>query len=337
MKLLLLLTFVALAQCNEETEAIKLAADSPQKLQSLFTQFRRDNSRVYKSPDEARMRMGIFRKFVKEASKINSEQEDVTVGITFFADLTEEEKVQYHGANITDEVGDDVEQYEAEDDVELTWGSSVSHKSRYGPIKFQGNCGSCWAFGAVGVTEGFQAMRTGRYTALSEQQVLDCSGAGNCNSGYHRKALNYIWNHNKLATGAQYKYRTRQQRCYANNYQNAMRIRVTQIWQAKGDRNLASAIGRGPVAVLLYNFHGVSVEGYKSGVLSPPNYGPGAQNHIVVAVGYRSDAWELRNSWGHWWGERGYFWHSRKKYNNIGVSDWAYTMNVANAGEEQEE
>ena len=39
--------------------------------------------------------------------------------------------------------------------------------------------------------------------------------------------------------------------------------------QARGDRNLATAIGRGPVAVLLYNFHGVSVEGYQSGVLSP--------------------------------------------------------------------
>ena len=44
-----------------------------------------------------------------------------------------------------------------------------------------------------------------------------------------------------------------------------MQIRVSRIWQARGDRNLASALGKGPVAVLLYNFHGVSVEGYKSG------------------------------------------------------------------------
>jgi hypothetical protein len=64
------------------------------------------------------------------------------------------------------------------------------------------------------------------------------------------------------------RYRTAKQRCYASNYQNAMQIRVTRIWQARGDRNLASAISKGPVAVLLYNFHGVSVEGYKSGSFS---------------------------------------------------------------------
>lgn len=339
MKLFLLLAFVALAWSDDETEAIKLAADSPAKLQTLFTQFRRDNARVYSSPVEARMRMGIFRKFVKEASKINSEQEDVKVGITFFADLTEEEKVLYHGANITEEVGEDVEQYEADDDDNLKWGSTISHKHRFGRIKNQGRCGSCWCYGAVGVTEGFQSMRTGQYTALSEQQVLDCSGAGNCrNGGYHYRALVYIRNNNKLAAEANYRYKGRENgRCYANSYANAMRIRVSQIWQARGDRNLASAITKGPVAVLLYNFHGLAVEGYKSGVLSSLHYGPRAMNHIVVAVGYTSDNWELRNSWGAGWGNRGYFWHSRRKYNNIGVSDYAYTMNAAANGEEQEE
>ena len=33
--------------------------------------------------------------------RVNSEQEDVKVGITFFADMTEEEKAMYHGANMT--------------------------------------------------------------------------------------------------------------------------------------------------------------------------------------------------------------------------------------------
>lgn len=267
---------------------------------------------------------------------MNEEQEDITVGVTFFADLTEEEKVQYHGANVTEEVGEDVEQWVAEDSAPM-WGSTVSHKHRYGAVKSQGRCGSCWAFGAVGVTEGFQSMTVGRYTALSEQHVLDCSNAGSCSSGYHYRALNYIRNTNKLASSSQYKYRTAKQRCYASNYQNAMQIRVTRIWQARGDRNLASAISKGPVAVLLYNFHGVSVEGYKSGVLMPQNHGPRAMNHIVVAVGYTSSYWELRNSWGSWWGKGGYFHHSRSKNNNIGVSDYAYTMYVSRAGEEEKE
>jgi len=180
-------------------------------------------------------------------------------------------------------------------------------------------------------------MSVGRYTALSEQHVLDCSGAGSCSGGYHIQALNYIRNTNKLAAASQYRYQGYKLRCSAGNYQNAMQIRVTRIWQARGDSNLASAISRGPVAVLLYNFHGVSVEGYKSGVLKSENHGPRAMNHIVVAVGYTSTYWELRNSWGSWWGEQGYFKHDRRKTNNIGVSDYAYTMDVSRAGQEEEE
>ena len=47
----------------------------------------------------------LRRKFVKEAARINAEQDEITVGITFFADLTEEEKRMYHGANLTEQVG----------------------------------------------------------------------------------------------------------------------------------------------------------------------------------------------------------------------------------------
>ena len=63
---------------------------------------------------------------------------------------------------------------------------------------------------------------------------------------------------------------------------------------------------------------------------------PGAMNHIVVAVGYNSRNWELRNSWGSSWGERGYFWWKRSTNNNRGISDYAYTMTVSSSGEEVE-
>ena len=60
-KLLIVLSLVAFCAANEETDAIKLAADNPQKLQTLFSQFRKENHRVYQNAVEARMRMGIFR------------------------------------------------------------------------------------------------------------------------------------------------------------------------------------------------------------------------------------------------------------------------------------
>lgn len=73
---------------------------------------------------------------MKEAAKINSDQDDITVGVTFFADLTEEEKVSYHGANFTAERGDVEDMVEEEAPMSL---GSVSHKHHYGAIKQQGN------------------------------------------------------------------------------------------------------------------------------------------------------------------------------------------------------
>ena len=42
-------------------------------------------------------------------------------------------------------------------------------------IKNQGQCGGCWAFAAVGATEGAWQIATGELISLSEQQVMDCS------------------------------------------------------------------------------------------------------------------------------------------------------------------
>lgn len=334
MKLFLVL---ALVGCSLADDVLQVAADQPLVLQALFSKFRTDNHREYSSPEEARLRLSTFRKFVKNAAKLNKEQDDIKVGVTFFADLTEEEKKMYYGVNSTNVDEEGFEHYTP--DLSQGLQSTVSYKSRYGAIKNQGNCGSCWAFGAVGVTEGFNSMRTGRYTALSEQQVLDCSNAGNCEQGgYHSRALNYIRNVNSLAAGSRYRYRTAKGRCYASNYSNAMGIRVSSIKRIYGgDRGLASSLNSGPAAVLLYNFHGLSVEAYKDGILTPANMKPGAMNHIVTAVGYTSRAWELRNSWGSWWGNSGYFWHSRATNNNIGVSDHAYTMTVTSSGQEEKE
>ena len=53
--------------------------------------------------------------------------------------------------------------------------------------------------------------------------------------------------------------------CRGNSYPNAMTIRISSVYTARGSTNMVSAIKRGPVIFFLYNFHGVAVEGYKGG------------------------------------------------------------------------
>ena len=53
-----------------------------------------------------------------------------------------------------------------------------------GPIKDQGNCGSCWAFSAIAALEGQQSKKSGTYINLSDQQITSCSVSNwGCNGG----------------------------------------------------------------------------------------------------------------------------------------------------------
>lgn len=53
------------------------------------------------------------------------------------------------------------------------------------------HAGSCWAFSMVGSVEGINAIKTGKLQTLSEQEVLDCSGAGTCKGGNTYKSFDH--------------------------------------------------------------------------------------------------------------------------------------------------
>ena len=62
--------------------------------------------------------------------------------------------------------------------------------------KDQENCGSCWAFGALGAMEGAINVAKGDPNFdrdLSEQYILSClSAAGSCSGGWMSEAIEYI-------------------------------------------------------------------------------------------------------------------------------------------------
>jgi cathepsin L len=60
------------------------------------------------------------------------------------------------------------------------------------PVRDQGQCGSCWAFAALGAYEGSYLIRNGVAADASEQDVLDCSKAGSCKGGWHTNVFDYL-------------------------------------------------------------------------------------------------------------------------------------------------
>merc|ERR1712203_171834 len=79
------------------------------------------------------------------------------------------------------------------------------------PVKNQGSCGSCWAFGTLGAIEAVHKHSSGKEVILAEQQLIDCSGQG-CNGGSQEHAMNYLAGRS-IYTASSYPYQARDGSC----------------------------------------------------------------------------------------------------------------------------
>jgi len=169
------------------------------------------------------------------------------------------------------------------------------------PVKDQGQCGSCWAFGTLGAVEAVYKQSTGTTVNLAEQQLVDCSTQNSgCNGGRPDWAMDYLEGKD-IYTTASYPYTASDGTCKTGT---ASGVQITGYnTVTKSDAGLASALNNGAATVLVYADS--SFQFYSSGVLtSPPT--TCSLNHAVLATGYGSNYWKIKNSWGTSWGEAGY-------------------------------
>lgn len=168
------------------------------------------------------------------------------------------------------------------------------------PVKNQGQCGSCWAFGTIGAIEGMHKVKTGKTVLLSEQQLVDCVKQSNCQGGRADWALDYL-KENPLFTSASYPYTARNGNCHSGS---ASSIKVSGVTVVDpSDNALAQALMNGPVTVAIWVDN--KFANYHTGILT--NVPTSCKiAHQVVVTGYGSNYWKVKNSWGADWGDHGY-------------------------------
>jgi len=170
--------------------------------------------------------------------------------------------------------------------------------------------------------ESAYALASGKLHVLSEQQLLDCEDwyQSGCNGGYNSKAMTYISEFGSCSQ-ASYQYKAKDFRdgdiCEAGNTEHGgegeskctflLSPGVVSGYNsiAKSTDGLESALNQMPVSVTLKADS--AVQQYRSGILSESCSLFGQPNHAVIAVGYDSESFKIRNSWGSSWGEDGYF------------------------------
>lgn len=262
------------------------------------------------------------------------------VGFSFKADLIPDEENPHSLDDLPDEVVISPKPEDYIDELELPeahfWGniSGVNYLSWTVNQHVPQYCGSCWAQAAQSaLADRINIMHNNKFPriAMSVQQILNCAAGGTCEGGSLNGVYKWGHQHHLVEFGCRiYEARDPAGGAQCSPIQNCMNCKrnhetqQSQCWIVDNFRKWYSKeygrvagieamkkeiFARGPITCGMhvtdkfYNDYQGGIYSEIVAVTSP--------NHAVSVVGWgiegKTEFWIVRNSWGTWWGEKGYF------------------------------
>ncbi len=178
------------------------------------------------------------------------------------------------------------------------------------PIRDQGNCGSCWAFSTTGVLESLVKIVKNIKTDLdlSEQTLVSCSDAGDCDGGYQNKAAIFVRD-TGIPREECYPYSATDGACHPCPGWMSKTVKVTS-WKGYSNASkttLENALLSAPITASMDVYS--DFYKYRSGIYERTSGSTYEGGHAIVIIGYNHTEgyWICKNSWGTSWGEKGFF------------------------------
>ena len=213
--------------------------------------------------------------------------------------------------------------------------SRTKWPSCIGAIRDQGQCGSCWAFGASESFSDRYCIANGNFVLMSPQYVVSCDSSNyGCNGGYLNLAMDFLVN-----TG------TVEDSCdpyFSGNGGDSGSCPAKckdgsplKFYKGAGYKHIASdensimneIYNNGPVEVAFTVYE--DFMNYKTGVykhVSGGQLGGHAVKNIGWGVSNGEKYWIIANSWNTTWGQDGFFWILRGT-DECAIEDQVFAIN----------
>lgn len=227
-------------------------------------------------------------------------------------------------------------------------------------VKNQGQCGSCWTFGAAAAMEA-EVCRQGNkncttWSGLATQQLVDCASLTTwqtnnsppvptvidlspyddhgCEGGFQSNAMRYIWTVGSFVEWDDWVYISgyteHMQQCALETYESdampaSKIVSKCGITTSGDETELKKAVAQIGAMTISIDANHNEFQLYESGLYANPECSSTELDHAVTLTGYGTGGngiayWEVKNSWAETWGMNGYVHMIRNDDNNCGVA-----------------